>query len=70
MATKLNYDATHAVAFPSKLKSQMCGHVYNVKLTSDADNGAIIGRVRCAIPMWELRISATITVRNVAFFTH
>ena len=44
MATKLNYDATHAVAFPSKLKSQMCGHVYNVKLTSDADNGAIIGR--------------------------
>ena len=44
MATRINYDNTHAVAWPSKLKSQQCGHIYNIQLTSDTDNGAIVGR--------------------------
>lgn len=44
MATKYMIDDTHAVSWPSKLKSQMCGHIYNVVLDTDADNGAIIAR--------------------------
>lgn len=44
MATRINYDITHAVAWPSKLKSQECGHIYNVELSEDCDNGAIIAR--------------------------
>lgn len=44
MATKLNYNATHSVAYPSKLKSQQHGHIFNIQLESDTDNGAIVGR--------------------------
>jgi hypothetical protein len=44
MATKYTIDDTHAVSWPSKLKSQECGHIYNVQLDTDADNGAIIAR--------------------------
>lgn len=43
--TKLDYDATHAVAFPSKLLAQNGGkHIYNVKLTTACDNGNLIAR--------------------------
>lgn len=44
MATRVNYDATHAVSYPSKIKSQNYGHIFNIQLTSDTDNGAIVGR--------------------------
>lgn len=45
MATKLNYDATHAIAYPSKVLAQNGGaHIYNVELGADCDNGAIVKR--------------------------
>lgn len=44
MATKLNYDATHAVAFPSKMLASTYGaHILNVQLSADCDNGALVG---------------------------
>ena len=33
----------HAVAFPSKLKSSLCGHIYNMVLQQDLDNGTVRG---------------------------
>ena len=33
----------HAVAFPSKLKSSLCGHIYNMVLQQDLDNGTLRG---------------------------
>lgn len=33
----------HTVAFPSKLKSSLAGHIYNVILQEDLDNGRIRG---------------------------
>lgn len=45
MATKINYDATHAIAYPSKVLAQNGGaHIYNVELGADCDNGAIVKR--------------------------
>ena len=45
MATRINYDATHAVAFPSKLLAQNGGkHIYNVELATDTDNGNLVAR--------------------------
>ncbi len=35
--------AEHAVAFPSKLKSSLCGHIYNMVLQQDLDNGTVRG---------------------------
>ena len=45
MATKLNYDATHAVSYPSKMLASNVGggHILNVKLAADCDNGSLIG---------------------------
>lgn len=43
MATTINYDATHAISYPSKLLAQNGGkHIYNIELVSDADNGALV----------------------------
>lgn len=37
--------ANHAVCFPSKLVAQNGGeHIYNIQLTSDADNGNLIAK--------------------------
>ena len=44
MATRMNYDATHAVSYPSKIKSQNVGHIFNIQLETDTDNGTIVGR--------------------------
>lgn len=45
MATNLNYDAIHTVAYPSKVLAQNGGaHIYNVELNTDCDNGAIVKR--------------------------
>lgn len=45
MATRINYDNTHAVAWPSKLLAQNGGkHIYNVELAADCDNGNMIAR--------------------------
>lgn len=45
MATNLNYDATHAIAYPSKVLAQNGGaHIYNIELSADCDNGAIVKR--------------------------
>jgi len=43
MATNLNYDATHAIAYPSKVLAQNGGaHIYNIELGAACDNGAIV----------------------------
>ena len=45
MATRINYDNTHAVAFPSKLLAQTYGkHIYNIELATDTDNGNLVAR--------------------------
>lgn len=44
MATSLNYDAVHAVAWPSKLLAQNGGkHIVNVELSANCDNGNFVG---------------------------
>lgn len=44
MATNLNYDATHAISYPSKmLASNGAAHILNVQLTDSCDNGSLIG---------------------------
>ena len=35
--------STHAVAFPSKLKSSLAGHIFNVIVQEDIDNGTVRG---------------------------
>ena len=42
----INYEiAQHAVAFPSKLLASNGGeHIYNIELTTDTDNGNLIGK--------------------------
>ena len=45
MATRMNYDATHAVAYPSKLIAQNGGkHIYNIELATDTDNGNLVAK--------------------------
>ena len=45
MATRINYDATHAVAYPSKLLAQNGGkHIYNIELATDTDNGNLVSK--------------------------
>lgn len=39
---KLNFDNTHAYCFPTKVLSGMVGHVLNIVLNEDADNGSIV----------------------------
>jgi len=42
MAIKYSIDS-HNVAFPSKVRSGMCGHVLNCYITEDTDNGELVG---------------------------
>ena len=45
MATRMNYDATHAIAYPSKLIAQNGGkHIYNIELATDTDNGNLVSK--------------------------
>ena len=45
MATRMNYDATHAVAYPSKLIAQNGGkHIYNIELATETDNGNLVAK--------------------------
>lgn len=45
MATSLTYGNTHAKAFPSKLLAQNGGkHIYNIKLSTNTDNGNLVAR--------------------------
>lgn len=45
MAIDVSTNATHAVAFPSRLVAGYGGgHIYDILLTSAADNGNIVGR--------------------------
>lgn len=38
----LNFKTKHAVAGSSKLKATVAGHIVNIRLTADADNGIIV----------------------------
>lgn len=42
MAIKLNLENTHAYCFPTKIASGQSGHILNIVLTADADNGSIV----------------------------
>ena len=45
MATRMDFDATHAIAYPSKLIAQNGGkHIYNIELATDTDNGNLVAR--------------------------
>lgn len=45
MAIDMTIGGTHAVAFPSRVVAGYGGgHIYDILLTSDADNGNIVGR--------------------------
>ena len=44
MAMDIAMNKTHAVVFPSKILSSRHGHIYNIVLGANTDNGAIIGR--------------------------
>ena len=44
MAMDIALTATHAVCYPSKVLATRVGHTYNIVLTSDTDNGVIVGR--------------------------
>ena len=44
MAIKMTFDNVHAYCFPTKLLAGNGGeHILNIELTSDADNGVIVG---------------------------
>ena len=40
----LNFDTKHAVCGSSKLKATTAGHLYNIKLEEDMDNGRVISK--------------------------
>ena len=42
MAIRYSID-THNVAFPSKVRSGMCGHTLNCYITENTDNGELVG---------------------------
>ncbi len=44
MAMDIALNAVHASAYPSKVLATRVGHTYNIVLTSNTDNGAIVGR--------------------------
>ena len=44
MAVDFTINANHCVCFPSKVLSTRVGHNYNIVLTANTDNGAIVGR--------------------------
>lgn len=44
MAVDITMSATHTSAYPSKVLATRVGHTYNIELTSNTDNGSIIGR--------------------------
>jgi len=44
MATKFINFTKHAVAGSSKLKATTAGHIINIKIAADLDNGSIVGK--------------------------
>ena len=45
MATSfLNFDTKHTVCESTKLKATIAGHIWNIKMAADADNGIIVGK--------------------------
>lgn len=45
MATNfLDFSTKHAVAGSSKLKATIAGHIYNIKISTDLDNGSIVAK--------------------------
>lgn len=44
MATKFINFVKHAVAGSSKLKATTAGHIYNIKIDTDLDNGSIVAK--------------------------
>jgi len=63
MATKLNYDATHAIAYPSKVLAQNGGaHIYNIELGAACDNGAIVKKGDFIdLDLYEEAVASTMT---------
>lgn len=44
MAMDITLNKTHAICYPSKILATRVGHTYNIVLTENTDNGAIVGR--------------------------
>lgn len=44
MAMDIAINAVHAICYPSKVLATRVGHTYNIVLTENTDNGAIVGR--------------------------
>lgn len=50
MATKFINFVKHAVAGSSKLKATTAGHIYNIKIDTDLDNGSIVAKGNYVAP--------------------
>lgn len=44
MASKFIVFTKHAVAGSSKLKATTAGHIYNIRIEEDLDNGSVVGK--------------------------
>ena len=69
MATSfLNFDTKHTVCESTKLKATIAGHIWNIKLAADADNGIIVGKGDYEAPEYykEAAASATFAERSSA----
>lgn len=42
MAIKFTIDNKHIVCFPTKIASGIAGHILNIELTEDTDNGVVV----------------------------
>ena len=57
----LDFSTKHAVAGSTKIHATVCGHIYNVQLSTAADNGNIIGRGAYVAPEYYAEAAASNT---------
>ncbi len=57
----LNFSTKHAVAGSTKIHATVCGHMYSVLLSTDADNGNIIGLGAYVAPEYYAEAAASNT---------
>ena len=62
MATSfLNFDTKHTVCESTKLKATIAGHIWNIKMAADADNGIIVGKGDYEAPEYYKEAAASAT---------
>ena len=57
----LDFTTKHAVAGSTRIHATVCGHIYNVKLSTNTDNGNIIGRGAYVAPEYYAEAAASNT---------